>query len=166
MCVSVSVCVNAQRSRSGSVLAGSVNNFQSWSEGFRSSLARANASRPGSDMDQRRGLLELLCLVLLGWTLVRGQAETDLKEDGEAEDAPGIVENVEQKIFCPENCSCTEEGAVDCNGASLNEFPHELSEQTRQLSLQVRGFVCILFTQHVFSEYFVSCLFADKIRLK
>ncbi|XP_048034141.1 podocan isoform X1 [Megalobrama amblycephala] len=87
-------------------------------------------------MDQRRGLLELLCLVLLGWTLVRGQAETDLKEDGEAEDAPGIVENVEQKMFCPENCSCTEEGAVDCNGASLNEFPHELSEQTRQLSLQ------------------------------
>ncbi|KAK9954651.1 hypothetical protein ABG768_016701 [Culter alburnus] len=87
-------------------------------------------------MDQRRGLLELLCLVLLGWTLVRGQAETDLKEDGEAEDAPGIVENVVQKMFCPENCSCTEEGAVDCNGASLNEFPHELSEQTRQLSLQ------------------------------
>ncbi|XP_067303259.1 podocan isoform X2 [Pseudorasbora parva] len=83
-------------------------------------------------MDQRRGLLELLCLVLLGWTLVRGQAETD----GEAEDAPGIVENVEQKISCPENCSCTGEGAVDCNGASLNEFPHELSEQTRQLSLQ------------------------------
>ncbi|XP_056089940.1 podocan [Rhinichthys klamathensis goyatoka] len=85
-------------------------------------------------MDQRRGLLELLCLVLLGWTLLRAQAEPD----GDPDDAHGRVENVEQKMSCPENCSCTEEGAVDCSGASLNEFPrHELlSEQTRQLSLQ------------------------------
>ncbi|XP_077075222.1 podocan [Siphateles boraxobius] len=84
-------------------------------------------------MDQRRGLLELLCLVLLGWTLLRAQAELE----GDTDDAHGRVENVEQKMSCPENCSCTEEGAVDCSGASLNEFPHELlSEQTRQLSLQ------------------------------
>uniref|UniRef100_A0A672LJH1 Podocan n=1 Tax=Sinocyclocheilus grahami TaxID=75366 RepID=A0A672LJH1_SINGR len=91
-------------------------------------------------MGQRRGLLELLCLVLLGWTLVRGQAETtDLKldeEDGEAEDPPGTVKNVELQISCPEKCSCSEEGAVDCNGVSLTEFPQDLSEQTRQLSLQ------------------------------
>uniref|UniRef100_A0A673N7N0 Podocan-like n=1 Tax=Sinocyclocheilus rhinocerous TaxID=307959 RepID=A0A673N7N0_9TELE len=90
-------------------------------------------------MGQRRGLLELLCLVLLGWTLVRGQAETDLKldeEDGEAEDPPGTVKNVELQISCPEKCSCSEEGAVDCNGVSLTEFPQDLSEETRQLSLQ------------------------------
>ncbi|KAG1960689.1 podocan [Pimephales promelas] len=86
-------------------------------------------------MDQRRGLLELMCLVLLGWTLLRAQAEPD----GDPDDAHRRVENVEQKMSCPENCSCTEEGAVDCSGASLNEFPrHELlSEQTRQLSLQL-----------------------------
>lgn len=97
-------------------------------------------------MGQRRGLLELLCLVLLGWTLVRGQVETtDLKlgeEDREAEDPPVTVKNVELQISCPEKCSCSEEGAVDCNGVSLTEFPQDLSEQTRQLSLQVCGFVC------------------------
>uniref|UniRef100_A0A8C2KQD9 Podocan n=1 Tax=Cyprinus carpio TaxID=7962 RepID=A0A8C2KQD9_CYPCA len=83
-------------------------------------------------MGQRCGLLELLCLVLLGWTLVRGQVETDLDE----EDPPGTVKNVELQISCPEKCSCSEEGAVDCNGVSLTEFPQDLSEQTRQLSLQ------------------------------
>uniref|UniRef100_A0A8C1KTX9 Podocan n=1 Tax=Cyprinus carpio TaxID=7962 RepID=A0A8C1KTX9_CYPCA len=91
-------------------------------------------------MGQRRGLLELLGLVLLGWTLVRGQAETtNLKldeEHGEAEDPPVTVRNVELQISCPEKCSCSEEGAVDCNGVSLTEFPQDLSEQTRQLSLQ------------------------------
>ncbi|XP_052397287.1 podocan-like [Carassius gibelio] len=90
-------------------------------------------------MGQRCGLLELLCLVLLGWTLVRGQAETDLQldeEDGEAEDPPGTVKNVELQISCPEKCSCSGDGAVDCNGVSLTEFPQDLSQQTRQLSLQ------------------------------
>ncbi|KAL1250397.1 hypothetical protein QQF64_021402 [Cirrhinus molitorella] len=90
-------------------------------------------------MGERRGLLDLLCLVLLGWTLVRGQAETDLKleeEDGEAEDPTGTVKNVELQISCPEKCSCSGEGAVDCNGVSLTEFPQDLSEETRQLSLQ------------------------------
>lgn len=86
-------------------------------------------------MDQRRGLLELLCLVVLGWTLLRAQVEPE----GDPDNAHGTVE---KKMSCPENCSCTEEGAVDCSGASLNEFPLELlSEQTRQLSLQVRGSV-------------------------
>ncbi|XP_043086079.1 podocan isoform X1 [Puntigrus tetrazona] len=83
-------------------------------------------------MGRRRGLPDLLCLVLLGWTLVRGQA--DLKpdeEDGEAEEARNV-----EPISCPEKCSCSEEGAVDCNGVSLTEFPQDLSEQTRQLSLQ------------------------------
>ncbi len=107
-------------------------------------------------MGQRRGLLEMLCLVLLGWTLVRGQAETtDLKlgeEDGEAEDTPVTVE---LQISCPEKCSCSEEGAVDCNGVSLTEFPQDLSEQTRQLSLQVRGVFAgsDCFPMHTFPEY-------------
>uniref|UniRef100_A0A9J7ZUI6 Podocan n=1 Tax=Cyprinus carpio carpio TaxID=630221 RepID=A0A9J7ZUI6_CYPCA len=83
-------------------------------------------------MGQRCSLLELLCLVLLGWTLVRGQVETDLDE----EDPPGTVKNVELQISCPEKCSCSGDGAVDCNGVSLTEFPQDLSEQTRQLSLQ------------------------------
>ncbi|XP_051956653.1 podocan-like [Xyrauchen texanus] len=97
-------------------------------------------------MGQRCGLLEILCLVLLGWTLVRGQGKTNLdhhlldeKEvglDGEGEDTSGVVKNVEEEIFCPEKCSCTVDRAVDCNGVSLKEFPPELSEHTRQLSLQ------------------------------
>ncbi|XP_050951688.1 podocan isoform X1 [Labeo rohita] len=90
-------------------------------------------------MGHWRGLLELLYLVLLGWTLVRGQAETDLKLDKEGvevEDPSGTVKNVELQISCPEKCSCSGEGAVDCNGVSLTEFPQDLSEETRQLSLQ------------------------------
>ncbi|KAA0706611.1 Podocan Precursor [Triplophysa tibetana] len=97
-------------------------------------------------MGHCRGLLELVCLVLLGCTFVRGQGETqleihmleeeDVKMDGEEEDSTGAVTNAKVKISCPEKCSCTEEGSVDCNGVSLNEFPEELSEHTRQLSLQ------------------------------
>lgn len=86
-------------------------------------------------MDERRGLLELVCLLLLGWTLVvRCQTETDLHllDEEEAEE----VKNAEAKVSCPEKCSCSGEGAVDCNGVSLSEFPQDLSEQTRQLSLQ------------------------------
>lgn len=109
-------------------------------------------------MGQRRGLLEMLCLVLLGWTLVRCQAETmDLKL-GE-EDPPVTVEHVELQISCPEKCSCSEEGAVDCNGVSLTEFPQDLSEQTRQLSLQVGLFAgSDCFPMHTFPEYLLVYL--------
>ncbi|KAI7794509.1 putative podocan, partial [Triplophysa rosa] len=94
----------------------------------------------------RCGLLELVCLVLLGCTFVRGQGEThleihlpqeeDVEMDGEEGDSTGAAANAKGKISCPEKCSCTAEGSVDCNGVSLNEFPEELSDHTRQLSLQ------------------------------
>ncbi|XP_051948104.1 podocan [Xyrauchen texanus] len=90
-------------------------------------------------MGQLSGRLELLCLVWLGWTLVRGQGETNLdlqlldEKEVESDEA---AKNEKEEIFCPEKCSCTVEEAVDCNGVSLTEFPPELSEKTRQLSLQ------------------------------
>ncbi|XP_057175411.1 podocan [Triplophysa rosa] len=97
-------------------------------------------------MGHRCGLLELVCLVLLGCTFVRGQGEThleihlpqeeDVEMDGEEGDSTGAAANAKGKISCPEKCSCTAEGSVDCNGVSLNEFPEELSDHTRQLSLQ------------------------------
>ncbi|CDQ74336.1 unnamed protein product [Oncorhynchus mykiss] len=41
-----------------------------------------------------------------------------------------------EPVVCPGECSCTEEGAVDCAGVDLMDFPSELSESTRILSLQ------------------------------
>lgn len=109
-------------------------------------------------MGHRCGLLELACLVLLGCAFVRGQGETHLPEDEdvemdgeEEEDSPGAVTNAKGKLSCPEKCSCTAEGSVDCNGVSLSEFPEELSEHTRQLSLQVCVCVCSESTARVFS---------------
>lgn len=89
-------------------------------------------------------LLELAFVVLLGFTLVQCQGEMDLEfhlpeKDMEldgGDDSTGEEKNVKEKIFCPEKCSCSVEGSVDCNGVSLIEFPEELSEHTRQLSLQ------------------------------
>ncbi|XP_062871123.1 podocan, partial [Trichomycterus rosablanca] len=38
--------------------------------------------------------------------------------------------------ICPDQCSCSDEGSVDCAGVDLSEFPQDLPEKTRQLSLQ------------------------------
>lgn len=47
---------------------------------------------------------------------------------------PAVVKA--EPVVCPGECTCTE-GAVDCAGVDLMDFPSELSESTRILSLQV-----------------------------
>ncbi|KAL7859037.1 hypothetical protein SRHO_G00141840 [Serrasalmus rhombeus] len=101
----------------------------------------------------------LLCVALLGWTLVLGQrgAEPDRRplaqhqqeKEGEwrEEELQGKTEEKLNKGVsvssqskpegvCPEKCSCTAEGVVDCAGVDLTGFPPNLPDTTRQLSLQ------------------------------
>lgn len=47
---------------------------------------------------------------------------------------PAVVKA--EPVVCPGECTCTE-GAVDCAGVDLMDFPSELPESTRILSLQV-----------------------------
>uniref|UniRef100_A0A8B9GKQ7 Podocan n=1 Tax=Astyanax mexicanus TaxID=7994 RepID=A0A8B9GKQ7_ASTMX len=74
---------------------------------------------------RRRWLL--LCVALLGWTLVQEEP------DGEVSTGSGS----KPEGACPEQCSCAADGVVDCAGVDLTEFPQDLPESTRQLSLQV-----------------------------
>ncbi|KAM4549191.1 podocan isoform 1-T3 [Odontesthes bonariensis] len=70
-------------------------------------------------------ILQALSVLLLAWVLVHCQTPLAPKEEEE-----------EESIDCPLECRCTAEGAVDCAGVDLTEFPEELSNKTRQLSLQ------------------------------
>lgn len=38
---------------------------------------------------------------------------------------------------CPRECTCSQEGVVDCGGIDLREFPGDLPQRTNHLSLQV-----------------------------
>ncbi|KAI4903405.1 hypothetical protein NFI96_033069, partial [Prochilodus magdalenae] len=101
----------------------------------------------------------LLCVALLGWTLVMGQRRAEparqvlsqgqkekTEELGEKELQTKVEEKLDGEVsvstqtkpegVCPEKCGCTGEGAVDCAGVDLTEFPQELPDSTRQLSLQ------------------------------
>lgn len=73
-------------------------------------------------------------LLLLDTTPVRCQDEDDANttttQTGPDRAGP-------EPLDCPAECSCTAEGAVDCAGVDLIEFPAKLSDRTRQLSLQV-----------------------------
>uniref|UniRef100_A0A674BVA0 Podocan n=1 Tax=Salmo trutta TaxID=8032 RepID=A0A674BVA0_SALTR len=91
----------------------------------------------------RTSLLQGLTVLLLAWALVHCQAPLEPQEEEEEDDS---MEETEMETFpvvakvepvvCPGECSCTEEGAVDCAGVDLMYFPSELSESTRILSLQ------------------------------
>lgn len=72
-------------------------------------------------------------------TLVMGISPTlnTAEEDNNEELNTATVERKYEAMECPSDCSCTAEWAVDCAGVDLIEFPTGLSEQTRQLSLQV-----------------------------
>ncbi|XP_048109416.1 LOW QUALITY PROTEIN: podocan [Alosa alosa] len=118
-------------------------------------------------MGRHGGLLQLLCLVTLGWALVLCQFQPSLRklQEGEyevveeEEEYEDGLEEVEEDVTvvqsgtgggiggggenkkkatpsCPKECTCTNEGAVDCAGVNLADFPSDLSEDTRQLSLQ------------------------------
>ncbi|KAM7410608.1 hypothetical protein PAMA_001848 [Pampus argenteus] len=88
----------------------------------------------------KHSILQALSVLLLAWVLVHCQAPLKPEEQAEEEpvnevDITTVVAKTEL-IKCPPDCSCTTEGAVDCAGVDLTEFPGELSDETRQLSLQ------------------------------
>lgn len=88
----------------------------------------------------KHSILQALSVLLLAWVLVRCQALVEPAEEEEEEptkevDVATDVTKSEQ-IKCPLDCSCTAEGAIDCAGVDLTEFPIDLSDKTRQLSLQ------------------------------
>lgn len=83
--------------------------------------------------------LRALSVLLLAWVLVRCQAPLGAEEEEEEDDETdaGAAAGTHFLLTeCPAECSCTAEGAVDCAGVDLVEFPAELPEATRQLSLQ------------------------------
>lgn len=88
----------------------------------------------------KHSILQALSVLLLAWVLVHCQAPLEPEEEEEEEPMKEIdIATVVKKseiVECPPECSCTAEGAVDCAGVDLTEFPAELSDKIRQLSLQ------------------------------
>ncbi|XP_041646513.1 podocan [Cheilinus undulatus] len=84
----------------------------------------------------KHSILLALSVLLLAALLVRCQAPLDPEEEEEEETTITTAVTKSEPLDCPADCSCTAEGAVDCAGVDLTEFPPELSEKTRQLSLQ------------------------------
>nr|XP_033771081.1 podocan [Geotrypetes seraphini]XP_033771082.1 podocan [Geotrypetes seraphini] len=77
--------------------------------------------------------LLLLCLLLLSSRDGRGQGD----EDNEFLHLPwGRPEPRLSVANCPRDCSCSQEGVVDCGGVDLKAFPVDLPEFTNHLSLQ------------------------------
>ncbi|KAM9445327.1 podocan [Clarias gariepinus] len=84
----------------------------------------------------------VLCALLLCSALVLGARPEPQQEDqepgqknkGTEGDSKG--QTVAAAAVCPDQCSCLAEEVVDCAGVNLFEFPQELPESTRQLSLQ------------------------------
>ncbi|XP_053549434.1 podocan [Bombina bombina] len=77
--------------------------------------------------------------VLVMWLLlasrgVYGQEEEE--EDYYLEIPLEEVSPSPSSLLCPKDCSCTEEGVVDCAGVDLREFPTDLPRFTNHLSLQ------------------------------
>ncbi len=85
----------------------------------------------------KNSILQALSVLLLAWVLVRCQAPLKPEEEEEEETNLATIAPKSEPIECPSECSCTAEGAVDCAGVDLTEFPTRLSNKTRQLSLQV-----------------------------
>ncbi|KAM9849198.1 podocan [Aulostomus maculatus] len=85
----------------------------------------------------KHSILRAVIVLLMAWMLVDCQAplEPEVKEPIKAT-ATATAVTKSEPISCPTECSCTAEGAVDCAGVDLTEFPAELSEKTRHLSLQ------------------------------
>lgn len=91
----------------------------------------------------RRSLLQAMSLLLLARVLVQCQTplepeerEEEEEEEEEQIEEMGTITEESESLICPPECSCTAEGTVDCAGVDLTEFPSELSENTRHLSLQ------------------------------
>ncbi|KAK1896763.1 Podocan [Dissostichus eleginoides] len=88
----------------------------------------------------KHSILQALSVLLLALVLVHCQVPLEPEEEEEEE--PIKENNISTMVTkselleCPLECSCTAEGLVDCAGVDLTEFPAELSDKTRQLSLQ------------------------------
>ncbi|XP_076846223.1 podocan [Brachyhypopomus gauderio] len=99
----------------------------------------------------------VLGVVVLGWALVLGQraapphwplaldeeeedeglakeAGREARQEGACSDQEGAC--LKQEGACPEPCTCSADGATDCAGLDLTDFPLDLPDNTRQLSLQ------------------------------
>ncbi|XP_053718527.1 podocan [Synchiropus splendidus] len=87
----------------------------------------------------KHSILHSLCLLLMACALVQCQTPLEFEEEEDeaiVETDLTTAQTKTEPIECPTECSCTVEGGVDCAGVDLTEFPPELSEKTRQLSLQ------------------------------
>ncbi|XP_048832618.1 podocan [Brienomyrus brachyistius] len=96
-------------------------------------------------MAGHQGLLRALCILMLGLALVSSEVEMEEEEEeeeeeDEEEDEVEVTQPIRvakpRRVYCPQDCSCMVDGVVDCAGVDLKEFPTQLSEDTRQLSLQ------------------------------
>lgn len=85
----------------------------------------------------RYSALQTTTVLLLALVMGLSQTLIAAKEDNEEELSTAAAGRKPLPMECPSECSCTAEWAVDCAGVDLTEFPTGLSEQTRQLSLQV-----------------------------
>ncbi|KAF7203821.1 podocan isoform X2 [Nothobranchius furzeri] len=83
----------------------------------------------------KHSILQALSVMVLAWMLVHCQIPVQPEEE-EEEPAKEADNTAVEPIACPSECSCSTEGSVDCAGLDLTEFPEELSENTKQLSLQ------------------------------
>lgn len=85
----------------------------------------------------KHSFLQALSVLLVASVLVRCQAPLEPEEEDEEEAAAAVAMAKSEPLECPPECSCTADGAVDCAGVDLTEFPADLHDGTRQLSLQV-----------------------------
>ncbi|KAM4738860.1 podocan isoform 1-T2 [Anableps anableps] len=84
----------------------------------------------------KHSILQAFSVMLLAWMLVRCQTPIEPEEEEEEE---AVKENDTATLGateCPSECSCTTDGTVDCAGVDLTEFPEELPDKIRRLSLQ------------------------------
>ncbi|XP_056270156.1 podocan isoform X2 [Pseudoliparis swirei] len=84
----------------------------------------------------KHSFLQALSVLLVASVLVRCQAPLEPEEEDEEEAAAAVAMAKSEPLECPPECSCTADGAVDCAGVDLTEFPADLHDGTRQLSLQ------------------------------
>ncbi|XP_030429406.1 podocan isoform X1 [Gopherus evgoodei] len=81
-----------------------------------------------------RSLL-VLWLLVFSYNMIHGHNE----EDNEFLENSSKLLNPDPNFLapdCPRDCTCTQEGVVDCGGIDLKEFPIDLPESTNHLSLQ------------------------------
>ncbi|XP_008406023.1 podocan isoform X1 [Poecilia reticulata] len=84
----------------------------------------------------KHSILQAFSVMLLAWMLVRCQTPVEPEEEEEDEAVKETDTAILVTTECPSECSCTTDGTVDCAGVDLIEFPEELPNKIRRLSLQ------------------------------